>query len=317
MILFYSDTHKHIRQAAPAARPYGPKVRIPRGAAPAALGVLAVLALATVYAAEPQRTIRLSGAVAGVLDGDTFEADLDGNGRVDLPQERVRLLYVDTPELHDSPKGKDLEHGLPAKAALEVLLRARPITLAVPAGNERDVHGRTLARVTAGGVDVNLALVRQGHSYFDTRFAAPEDYDAFAQAEAEAFEARRGIWSDAASRRHYLERLRREGKTPRSSRNRLYRPGVIAPEALDPKRDGNRYVTVEGVLVPGRPTSNKGCLAGLAGSGGAQVTLYAAPPVERRLGLCAWPFQSRVRVEGFYRRYRERWEIGVNHALRR
>ncbi len=31
------------------------------------------------------------------------------------PQERVRLLYVDTPELKKSHKGKDPKLGLPAK----------------------------------------------------------------------------------------------------------------------------------------------------------------------------------------------------------
>jgi endonuclease YncB( thermonuclease family) len=276
-----------------------------------------LLAVTSARAAEPDRTIRLSQPVATVWDGDTFEADLDGNGRLDLPRERVRLLYVDTPELHESPKGQDLEHGLPAKAALEVLLRAQPITLTVRAGNDRDAHGRTLARVMAGGVDVNLALVRQGYSYFDTRFAVPGDYDAFAQAEAEAFEARRGIWGDAPSRKRYLERLRREGKTPRSASNRLYRPGIVAPQALDPRRDGNRYITTEGVLTQTRPASNKGCVAALVGHGGIPVTLYAAPPVERRLALCGWPLQSKVRVEGFYRRYHDRWEVAVNHAARR
>ena len=34
-----------------------------------------------------------------VIDGDTFDADFNRNGRFTNPQERVRLLYVDTPEL--------------------------------------------------------------------------------------------------------------------------------------------------------------------------------------------------------------------------
>ena len=38
------------------------------------------------------------------IDGDTFEADLNRNGRIAGKQERVRLLYVDTPELNDPIK---------------------------------------------------------------------------------------------------------------------------------------------------------------------------------------------------------------------
>jgi endonuclease YncB( thermonuclease family) len=33
------------------------------------------------------------------IDGDTFDADFNRNGRFSNPQERVRLLYVNTPEL--------------------------------------------------------------------------------------------------------------------------------------------------------------------------------------------------------------------------
>ena len=50
-----------------------------------------------------------------VIDGDTFDADFNRNGRFSNPQERVRLLYVDTPELKKSHKGKDPKLGLPAK----------------------------------------------------------------------------------------------------------------------------------------------------------------------------------------------------------
>ena len=41
-----------------------------------------------------------------VIDGDTFDADFNRNGRFSNPQERVRLLYVDTPELKTHTKEK-------------------------------------------------------------------------------------------------------------------------------------------------------------------------------------------------------------------
>ena len=53
------------------------------------------------------------------IDGDTFDADFNRNGRFSNPQERVRLLYVDTPELKKSHKGKDPKLGLPAICAVK------------------------------------------------------------------------------------------------------------------------------------------------------------------------------------------------------
>jgi len=50
-----------------------------------------------------------------VIDGDTIDADFNRNGHFSNPEERVRLLYVDTPELKKSHKGKDSKLGLPAK----------------------------------------------------------------------------------------------------------------------------------------------------------------------------------------------------------
>lgn len=262
------------------------------------------------------RTIRLAGPVAAVIDGDTFDADLDGDGRVDVPRERVRLLYVDTPELHPSPKGQDVAHGLPAKAALEALLRAAPLELTLDAGTARDAYGRTLARVKAGGADVSLDLVRQGHSYFDTRFGFPPDYEAFAQAEGEAFDARRGIWGDPPSRGRYLKRLRQEHKTPRSRGNRLYVPGVLTPEAVAARPLLNRYVTVEGTAESVRPVKGGGCLLFLRGSRDARLAVYASRSTERHLGLCQWPVNGRVRVEGFCQQYKDRREVLAHFATK-
>ena len=39
-----------------------------------------------------------------VIDGDTIDADFNRNGRFSNSEERVRLLYVDTPELIKSPQ---------------------------------------------------------------------------------------------------------------------------------------------------------------------------------------------------------------------
>ncbi len=285
-------------------------------------GMVLLLALGmgtpVTWAQPPEsRTVRLQTPVANVIDGDTFDADLDGNGRLDLPRERVRLLNVDTPELHDSPKGLDLAHGLPAKAAFQAMLRDSPIELTIYANNERDKYGRTLARVKAGTLDVSLELVRQGHSYFDTRFSFPADYEGFAQAEGEAFDAQRGIWGDQASRKHYLERLGREGKTPRSSKNLLFLTGVLTPEALTGKQHLGRYVTVEGALSGQRGLNSGACLLSLRGPSGGRLAIFVPRSVQRRLGLCQWSLTSRIRVEGFFQQYKDRTELLAHYATRK
>ena len=43
------------------------------------------------------KNISLKKLKLRVIDGDTFDADINRNGRFSNPQERVRLLYVDTP----------------------------------------------------------------------------------------------------------------------------------------------------------------------------------------------------------------------------
>jgi len=65
------------------------------------------------------KNISLKKMKLQVIDGDTFDADFNRNGRFTNPQERVRLLYVDTPELKKSHKGKDPKLGLPAKGFLK------------------------------------------------------------------------------------------------------------------------------------------------------------------------------------------------------
>ena len=43
--------------------------------------------------------ILLMGMLIEVMDGDTFNADLELNRRISGKKERIQLLYVDTPEL--------------------------------------------------------------------------------------------------------------------------------------------------------------------------------------------------------------------------
>ena len=66
---------------------------------------------------------------AEVIDGDTFDADLNRNGKFSNPEERIRLLYGDTPELSKSHKGKDPKFGLPDKGCLSLVLREKKVVM--------------------------------------------------------------------------------------------------------------------------------------------------------------------------------------------
>ena len=253
-----------------------------------------------------------------VIDGDTLDVDLNGDGRLDPPWERLRLLYIDAPEIEPSPKGLDLAHGLPAKAALAALVAAGPLQVEVLKGNERDRYGRTLAMLWAGPTPVNLELVRLGHAEFDTRFTFPSDYDAYVRAEAEAFTGRRGIWADAPSRARYVARLRREGHTPQAPDNPAWLPGQYAVASLDSVGAVGRYVSVVGVVEERRPLRKGVVLIRLGDAERAAssrtLTVVAFQRTAELLGVNDWPVAARVRVEGFLARYKGRIELKLHYA---
>ena len=89
-------------------------------------------------------------------DGDTFVARLDG-GRIIT----VRLWGADTPETKQ-PWGTEATEAL-------VALAQNPLSLSCP---RADRNGRWTCRVRNGsGTDINLALIEQGHAWWDKRFA--------------------------------------------------------------------------------------------------------------------------------------------------
>lgn len=59
---------------------------------------------------------------------------------------------------------------------------------------DKDRYGRTVGRVFADGVDVNLEMVRRGFAWWYRAYAKKDV--ALAKAEAEAKNAGRGLWAD-------------------------------------------------------------------------------------------------------------------------
>ena len=48
-------------------------------------------------------------------------------------------------------------------------------------------RGRLLGLVECSRINIKLELIREGHSYFDTRFSRPLNYVLYARQEAQAF----------------------------------------------------------------------------------------------------------------------------------
>ena len=125
--------------------------------------------------------------VVRVKDGDTLVAKLEG-GEIER-QETIRLLNINTPE-------KDMPGWAEATEALKTLVRGGTVTFEYenPIAEKRDGFGRLLAFVIADGVNVNVEMTRQGWSKLYTKYGKGRLHDAFVAAEAEARDAKRGLW---------------------------------------------------------------------------------------------------------------------------
>jgi micrococcal nuclease len=145
---------------------------------------------------------RLDARVIDVVDGDTIDVRLpDGS------EDTVRLLGVDTPEVHVDNNPAEFE-GVPdtdagrtclraagdaASTALRSQLAGREVTLLIdPTSDRRGGYDRLLAYVVSNGTTVNQELVAAGHArVYDTDFARRDEFEA---AEREARAAGRGLW---------------------------------------------------------------------------------------------------------------------------
>lgn len=123
-----------------------------------------ILALGWISAVET------SAVVARVIDGDTIEVDLPNGGR-----EKVRLLCVDTPEIHDNQHGPGTPEGVEAKKFLAGIAQVgQEVRLYDDKPDlQRDKYGRLLAVVLlgrVGNVSAQAMLIAMGHSAYWTKY---------------------------------------------------------------------------------------------------------------------------------------------------
>lgn len=117
--------------------------------------------------------------VVGIHDGDTLSA-IDER----KVQHKIRLQGIDAPELGQA-------FGTKSRDRLAALTKGKSVEVE---SHGEDRFGRTLARVTVGGRDVNREMVAAGMAWHYTRYS---DDKALAAAQRKAKASQRGLWADA------------------------------------------------------------------------------------------------------------------------
>lgn len=124
----------------------------------------------------------LQGRVVGVSDGDTITV-LDAKNR----QHKVRLAGIDAPE-------KSQAFGQASKKNLSELVFGEAV---VVEWQKLDRYGRVVGKVSLEGFDVCLEQIRKGMAWHYKKYAGDQsagDRQTYAAVEAEAREARLGLW---------------------------------------------------------------------------------------------------------------------------
>ncbi|MFC6153070.1 thermonuclease family protein [Nocardioides yefusunii] len=140
--------------------------------------------------AQAAPTVRHTGKVVKIVDGDTIDVRLS-SGKV----KRIRILGVDTPEVH----GRTECYGKKASAATKRLIPVgTKVRLTSDSTQDRtDQYGRWLRHVhrSKDNTDVSRWLLKKGYArtfiWWDNPLKKAKTYRA---AEASAKKARRGLW---------------------------------------------------------------------------------------------------------------------------
>jgi micrococcal nuclease len=151
---------------------------------------LLCVALAAAAACGGPRPVD-TGVVTAVVDGDTIDVKVGGR------EERVRLIGIDTPELHLDDGSAECYGPEAAAFTSELLPPGTRVRL------ERDVvgrddYGRLLAYVYTGRRLVNEAIVGEGYAQVMTIEPNGVFHERFVAAARAADAAGLGLWSACA-----------------------------------------------------------------------------------------------------------------------
>lgn len=135
--------------------------------------------------------------VTRAIDGDTIELS-DG--------QKVRLLGVDTPELHKNIKLKNDMHrtgkteeeiiaaGKKSAEFTEKLVVGKEVKLEIEAGHEKDFFKRVLAYVYFDGKSLNEKLIASGYACAYTKYPFGKK-GKFVSLQIRAEKERAGLWN--------------------------------------------------------------------------------------------------------------------------
>lgn len=120
---------------------------------------------------------QLVGKVVDVHDGDTITV------LVNTKQYKVRLDGIDAPEAKQA-------FGEVSRKSLAAMVAGKDVTVT---WTEKDHWGRTLGKVSAAGLDANLAQVKAGMAWHFTEYNKEQKY---ADAQTDAKAKKLGLWVD-------------------------------------------------------------------------------------------------------------------------
>ncbi len=130
-------------------------------------------------------------AVARVIDGDTFEVNINGVA------ESVRVIGINTPETVDPRRPVEC-FGVEASNKAKEILSGQSVRLEYdPTQGERDKYGRLLRHVLLEyGINFGLLMIKEGYAHEYT-YAVPYKYQTeFKAAQNYARDNSLGLWGD-------------------------------------------------------------------------------------------------------------------------
>ncbi len=159
---------------------------------------------APVQTLSPDSSARTACKVLTVYDGDTLGCDLNGDGRIQKPGEEVRLLGVDSPEMHYSRKNKTYGSDHPvdepfAKEASQWLKQQVEGTVVYLEFDRKrfDKYDRTLAYVYAKAAapeSLNAGLLKNGYATLLVLGKNRRYESEFQALETQARLSKKGLW---------------------------------------------------------------------------------------------------------------------------
>ena len=128
--------------------------------------------------------------VSRVIDGDTFEGQLDNGGNpgvnpwaIELTRIVVRISGIDAPE-------RGQYYGDVATLHLQWLISGKAVGLKL---KQRDSYGRWIATAFLDGADIAEEMLKEGLAW---HYKEHDSNPRYAQLEAEAKQDGRGLWCD-------------------------------------------------------------------------------------------------------------------------